>query len=150
MVNIVCNIKGGPPMISSVSSVNFGNNAIDLASPGKYSQVSVPKTDAPADEFVGKKKSKAPAVIGGIAALAVAAAVTLGILSHKGKLPKVENAEKIMDKVKNVLADAGEWIAENGKGAYQWAKGLFGGKKAAEAVEEVAEAAEKAAEAAAK
>lgn len=132
-------------MINSVSGVHFGNN-VDLAAPGKYSQASSAKAEAKADEFVGKKKSKAPSIIGGIAALAVAGLVTLGILSGKGKLTKVEGAEKFMDKAKNALAGVGEWVAEKSTNCWNWAKGLFGGKKGeqvADAVEEIVEQAAK-------
>lgn len=136
-------------MINSVSNVSFKANSAELLSaPGKFSQTPVAKTDAPADEFVGKKKSKAPAVMTTLA-LALAAFIGLGVAVKKGKLAKVENAEGFMAKIKNVGASIG------GAAESCWNKitGIFGkkGEKVAEAVEEVVEtAAENAAETVAK
>lgn len=125
-------------MISSVSSVHFGNNAQSLINdPGKFSQLPAAKVDAPADEFVPKNKKSSKGGLATLAIVALAAFAGLGVAVKKGKLAKVENAEKFMDKIKNIGASIG------GAAEKCWNKitGLFS-KKA----DKVAEAAEKAAE----
>ncbi len=134
-------------MLSPVSGVSFrgevapAQNTQDLIS--APSQFASPIADAPADSFEKageeKKKSKAPAIIGGLLALAAAAYIGLGVAVGKGKLDKVVAAEgaelKFMEKAQN-LAHA---VGENANSAWKTVTGWFG-KKGAEATEQAAEA----------
>lgn len=112
-------------MISSVSSVNFGNSPIDLSSPGKFSQAQAAKAEP--DAFVGKKKSKAPVSLATLAIVALAGFAGLGYAVKSGRLAKVEGAEKFMDKLKNVGASIGE-AAQN---CWNKVKGLLSKKSEA-------------------
>ena len=113
-------------MISSVSNVNFRGdvapvNHQDLInSPGKFT-TQAPKADAPADSFEKKdgadnaetKKSKAPAIIGSVAALLLAAYVGLSVAVGKGKIVEkqvAEGAEKLKfgEKVNNFFYKIGK------------------------------------------
>ena len=132
-------------MLSSVSNVSFkAQSTQDLInSPGRFTRM--PEVKPEADQFTPtKKKSKAPAIIGTIAAVAVAAAVTLGILAGKGKLP--EGTPQWLKATGNFLAEtatsAWKFVAENAKKGYGWVKGLLSKPAAAaEAVEAAATAA---------
>lgn len=113
-------------MISSVSNVNFRGDAAPvnhqdlINSPGKFT-TQAPKADAPADSFEKKdgadnaetKKSKAPAIIGSVAALLLAAYVGLSVAVGKGKLVEkqvAEGAEKLKfgEKVNNFFYKIGK------------------------------------------
>lgn len=123
-------------MISSVSNISFKSNAQDLInSPGAFA-TQAPKAEAAADEFVGKKKSKSAAGLITTLVVALAAFAGLGYAVKSGKLTKVENAEKFMDKyIKNPAAKVGGW-AET---CWNKITGLFGGKKAAEKAADAAQ-----------
>ncbi len=106
-------------MINSVSNVSFKAQTPQelINSPGRFT--TAPQTAPKADEFApsqGKKKSKAPMIIGITSAVLVAAAVTLGILAGKGKLP---------EKTPEFLKNAGSWLSDNAKNAWKWATGLI-------------------------
>ena len=126
-------------MINSVSNISFKNNQDLINSPGQFA-ASAPKMDAAPDEFVSeKKKSKAPLALGTALVVALATFAGLGYAVKSGKLAKVENAEKFMDKyIKNPAVSVGE-AAEK---CWNKITGLFS-KKA----EQTAEAAETAAQA---
>ena len=113
-------------MISSVSNVNFRGDAAPvnhqdlINSPGKFT-TQAPKADAPADSFEKKdgadnaetKKSKAPAIIGSVAALLLAVYVGLSVAVGKGKLVEkqvAEGAEKLKfgEKVNNFFYKIGK------------------------------------------
>lgn len=109
-------------MISSVSNVNFRGDAAPvnhqdlINSPGKFT-TQTPKADAPADSFekkdgaekAEKSKSKAPAIIGTIAGLLLAAYVGLSIAVGKGKIVERKGAElKFGDKVNNFFHKIGK------------------------------------------
>lgn len=108
-------------MLSSVSGVSFkgdvapNQNVQDLlSSPGKFS---APIADNPPDSFAKegaekKKKSKAPAIIGTLVALAAATYIGLGVAVSKSKLNKVVAQEgkelKFTEKVQNFFHSIGE------------------------------------------
>lgn len=104
-------------MISSVSNINFrGNEAIapnqDLINaPGKFSApvASEPDTFEKAEE--GHKKSKAPAVIGGLIGAAALIYAGLGLAVGKGKLTKA-TGEGFVAKIQNFFHSIGK-NAEN-------------------------------------
>ena len=137
-------------MINSVSGISFRGEAAPandiLNAPSKFSNPTQ-KADAPVDSFEKageKKKSKAPAIIGGLVGAVAIAAVALGFLTGRGKLTKVVAEEgkdlTFLNKAQNFICDMGEKVAD------LWPKLFKGAEKAAETGEK---AAEKAAEAAA-
>ena len=129
-------------MINSVSGISFKGDvapANDLINaPSKFSNPA-PQADAPADSFEKageKKKSKAPAVIGGLIGAVALAAVALGFATGRGKLTKVIAQEgkelTLLNKAQNFLCDIGEKIANV-------LPSVFKGKGAEKAAESVAE-----------
>lgn len=129
-------------MINSVSGVSFRGDvapANDLInSPSKFSNPA-PQAEAPADSFEKageEKKSKAPAIIGGLVGVAAIATAALGFLTGRGKLTKVVAQEgkelSFLNKAQNFICDIGEKVAN------LWPKVFKGAEKAAEAASEVA------------
>ena len=132
-------------MLNPVSGVSFRGdvaptqNTQDLIS--APSQFAGPVADAPADSFEKageeKKKSKAPAIIGGLVALAAAAYIGLGVAVGKGKLPKIEGTElKFMEKAQNLANSVGE----NAGKVWKSITGLFS-KNAAKVADDATNAA---------
>lgn len=127
-------------MINSVSGISFRGETAPtndiLSAPSKFS-APAPKADAPADSFekANKKKSKAPAIIGGLLATAAVAAIALGFLTGRGKLTKVVAEEgknlSFLNKAQNFICDIGEKVAN------LWPKVFKGAEKAAEAAGDV-------------
>ena len=127
-------------MINSVSGISFRGETAPtndiLSAPSKFS-APAPKADAPADSFekTNKKKSKAPAIIGGLLATAAVAAIALGFLTGRGKLTKVVAEEgknlTFLNKAQNFICDMGEKVAN------LWPKVFKGAEKAAEAAGDV-------------
>lgn len=127
-------------MINSVSGISFRGETAPtndiLSAPSKFS-APAPKADAPADSFekASKKKSKAPAIIGGLLATAAVAAIALGFLTGRGKLTKVVAEEgknlSFLNKAQNFICDMGEKVAN------LWPKVFKGAEKAAEAAGDV-------------
>ena len=127
-------------MINSVSGISFRGDvapANDLINaPSKFSNPA-PKAEVSADSFEKageKKKSKAPAIIGGLIAAAAVATAALGFLVGKGKLTKVVAEEgknlSFLNKAQNFVYDMGEKVAN-------WLPKVFKGtEKAAEAASE--------------
>ena len=132
-------------MLSAVSGVSFkgdvapAQNTQDLIN--APSQFAGPIADVPADSFEKageeKKKSKAPAILGGLVALAAAAYIGLGVAVGKGKLNKVVAAEgaelKFMKKAQNWAHTVGE----NANNVWKSITGWFG-KKGSEVAENTA------------
>lgn len=127
-------------MINSVSGISFKGDvapANDLINaPSKFSNPA-PQADAPADSFEKageKKKSKAPAIIGGLVGAIALAAVALGFATGRGKLTKVIAQEgkelTLLNKAQNFLCDIGEKVAN------VLPKVFKGTEKAAESVAE--------------
>lgn len=127
-------------MISSVSNVSFKSNQDLINSPGQFAAPAV-KAESMPDEFVSKKKSKAPLALGTALVVALATFAGLGYAVKSGKLAKVEGAEKFMDKVKNF----GFSIGEKAEQCWNKITGLF--SKKAEKTAEAATTAENAAKA---
>lgn len=127
-------------MINSVSGISFRGETAPtndiLSAPSKFS-APAPKADAPVDSFekANKKKSKAPAIIGGLLATAAVAAIALGFLTGRGKLTKVVAEEgknlSFLNKAQNFICDIGEKVAN------LWPKVFKGAEKAAEAAGDV-------------
>lgn len=127
-------------MINSVSGISFRGETAPtndiLSAPSKFS-APAPKADAPADSFekASKKKSKAPAIIGGLLATVAVAAIALGFLTGRGKLTKVVAEEgknlTFLNKAQNFICDMGEKVAN------LWPKVFKGAEKAAEAAGDV-------------
>ena len=123
-------------MINSVSGISFRGETAPtndiLSAPSKFS-APAPKADAPADSFekTNKKKSKAPAIIGGLLAAAAVAAIALGFLTGRGKLTKVVAEEgknlSFLNKAQNFICDIGEKVAK------LWPKVFKGAENVAEA-----------------
>ncbi len=127
-------------MINSVSSLSFRGEAAPVSSdiinaPSKFAAPMDSKPDAfeKAGEKGGddEKKSKLPAILGSILALAAITYVALGVAVNKGKLEKVVAAEgkelKFTDKIKNFFHSIGEnadnmWKKIRGKKAEGEAK----------------------------
>ena len=108
-------------MLNAVSGVSFkgevtpNQNLQDLIN--SHGQFSAPIAEAPSDSFVRRnteenKKSKAPAVIGSLVALAAAAYIGLGVAVSKSKLTKVVAQEgkelKFAEKAQNFFHSIGE------------------------------------------
>ena len=111
-----------------VSAVNFGNAQDLISREGKYTQSSQPKnTDIFTDKFEKTEKKKntgLKAVLWTIAGLAVIAG-GLGYLVKSGKLPRVEKAEGILNKVKNIGFTIGDKVAKGYDTATDFCKGLW-------------------------
>ena len=129
-------------MINSVSGVSFRGDvapANDLInSPSKFANPAV-QAEAPADSFEKageKKKSKAPAIIGGLVGVAAIATATLGFLVGRGKLTKAVAQEgkelSLLNKAQNFICDMGEKVAD------LWPKLFKGAEKAVETTTEAA------------
>ncbi len=126
-------------MINSVSGISFRGEAAPandiLNAPSKFSNPA-PTAEAPVDSFEKageKKKSKAPAIIGGLIGAVAIAAIALGFLTGKGKLTKVVAEEgknlTFLNKAQNFICDMGEKVAN------LCPKLFKGAEKAAEATE---------------
>lgn len=87
-------------------------------------------TNVQGDSFEKKGKGKK---VFGFLATAAALAAGLAYAVKSGKLAKIENPEKILDKAKNIAADLGQRVLDVSKTVVEKAKKLL--PKAKEAVE---------------
>ena len=116
-------------MVNSVgfSNVSFGQVPQATANARQY--MSAPYQNAAATdtvEIAGKKKtSTTTKVLIGTAITALAAVGTLYGLFKTGKLKKVENATKFIDKAQNLAYKGGEKLDKGVTKAIEWGKGLF-------------------------
>ena len=112
----------------NVSAVHFGNAQDLISREGKYTQSSQPKnTDIFTDKFEKTEKKKntgLKAVLCTIAGLVVIAG-GLGYLVKSGKLPRVEKAEGILDKVKNIGFTIGDHVNKGVDKGIEFVKGLW-------------------------
>lgn len=139
-----------PVSMASVSSVHFGDNALDR--PGAYAkpaQEAAPVA-APVEEKSGSSAGKKVAIGAGIiiAALATLVGLTRGKVLTKLDEAALKDAKWYgLDKMKHYLAVAGDTIA---KYTYDPIAKLFNSKKTAEVADDFVEVVEEAAEGAAK
>ena len=111
-------------MISAVSGVSFGNNAIDLNRQQKYNKTTQTTTTQPAE--TPKKKGKAGKVIAWIVGLAAAGFIALGITKGKmgDKWLKEVAAEGQNLNWKQYAKNLGHTVGEAAEKCWKYAAGL--------------------------